>query len=145
MGTDLPATAPGFAVATAVVSEGGCSAIESELNRIPLLGAGSRDLLTTSWCAALAAKLRTRPRIAQLLSASHVMGVIPAEAAPALRDVHDDITSLAAPGDAVVMRALVLHASCKSTGHSRRRVLHFLFEPPSLPYGLRWQAQATQS
>jgi len=38
----------------------------------------------------------------------------------------------------LLMRPLLLHASSKSSGSSRRRVLHFLFGPPVLPCGLRW-------
>jgi ectoine hydroxylase-related dioxygenase (phytanoyl-CoA dioxygenase family) len=43
-------------------------------------------------------------------------------------------------GGALVMRPLLLHSSRKATGASRRRVLHFLFGPRELPYGLRWAA-----
>ena len=43
-----------------------------------------------------------------------------------------------AQGGALLMRPLILHASSKATGDSRRRVLHFVFAPASLPYGLRW-------
>ena len=38
----------------------------------------------------------------------------------------------------MLMRLLLLHASSKATGASRRRVLHFLFGPPRLPLGLAW-------
>lgn len=41
-------------------------------------------------------------------------------------------------GDALLMRPLVLHASSKSSGSSLRRVLHFVFGPETLPYGLVW-------
>jgi len=41
-------------------------------------------------------------------------------------------------GDALVIRPLLLHASSKATAPTFRRVLHFLFGSPSLPYGLRW-------
>ena len=41
-------------------------------------------------------------------------------------------------GDALLMRPLVLHASSKSSGSSLRRVLHFVFGPEVLPYGLAW-------
>lgn len=75
----------------------------------------------------------------RVVPGTHSMGIVPAEAGPALRDTHGEVTCLAAPGDAVVMRPLALHASSKSTGQSRRRVLHFLFGPPDLPHGLRWQ------
>ena len=48
------------------------------------------------------------------------------------------VTCTASRGDALVMSPLLLHASSKATGQSRRRVLHFLFGPSSLPWGLRW-------
>ncbi len=41
-------------------------------------------------------------------------------------------------GDALLLRPLLLHASSKSSGTSRRRVLHFLFGPEALPHGLAW-------
>jgi hypothetical protein len=41
-------------------------------------------------------------------------------------------------GDVLVMRPLLLHASSKASGFGMRRVLHFLFGPPTLPNGLRW-------
>ena len=43
-----------------------------------------------------------------------------------------------ADGFAVLMRPLLLHASSKATGASRRRVLHFLFGPRQLLLGLAW-------
>ncbi|MYN28874.1 hypothetical protein GTP69_20940 [Duganella sp. CY42W] len=43
-----------------------------------------------------------------------------------------------AQGAGMAMRPLLLHASSKATGSSRRRVLHFLFGPPALPFGLEW-------
>ena len=49
-----------------------------------------------------------------------------------------------AAGGGMVMRPLLLHASSKATGTSRRRVLHFLFGPPNLPYGLAWPQPAQQ-
>ena len=45
-------------------------------------------------------------------------------------------------GDALVLRPLLLHASSKGNGHSRRRVLHFVFGPRELPCGLRWPEAA---
>lgn len=41
-------------------------------------------------------------------------------------------------GDALLMRPLLLHASSKAAAAVRRRVLHFVFGPPELPHGLRW-------
>jgi hypothetical protein len=43
---------------------------------------------------------------------------------------------------ALVMRPLALHTSSKATGTSRRRVLHFVFGPAELPYGLQWEHAA---
>lgn len=41
-------------------------------------------------------------------------------------------------GTALLMRPLLLHASSKAAEPVQRRVLHFLFGPPELPHGLRW-------
>ncbi len=40
--------------------------------------------------------------------------------------------------DGVAVIPQVLHASSKATGSGLRRVLHFVFGPASLPYGLQW-------
>jgi hypothetical protein len=57
----------------------------------------------------------------------------------AVRDEIGEITCTANRGDVLVMRPLLLHASSKSHGTSRRRVLHFLFGPRELPFGLQWR------
>jgi len=50
-----------------------------------------------------------------------------------------DIDICAAPrGAALAMRPLLVHASAKAVATVNRRVLHFLFGPPTLPLGLRW-------
>ena len=41
-------------------------------------------------------------------------------------------------GGGMAMRPLLLHASSKAVGTSRRRVLHFVFGPARLPDGLAW-------
>jgi ectoine hydroxylase-related dioxygenase (phytanoyl-CoA dioxygenase family) len=41
-------------------------------------------------------------------------------------------------GDVLAMSPLLLHASAKAARPVRRRVLHFLFAPGELPFGLRW-------
>lgn len=55
-----------------------------------------------------------------------------------LRDRWGLSTCLAQCGDVLLLRPLLLHASSKSSGSSRRRVLHFLFGPRELPQGMRW-------
>jgi ectoine hydroxylase-related dioxygenase (phytanoyl-CoA dioxygenase family) len=68
---------------------------------------------------------------------SHELGRVgPAHAAEARRTA--GVVVPAKRGDALLMRPLVLHASSKSSGSSLRRVLHFLFGPEVLPYGLVW-------
>jgi hypothetical protein len=76
------------------------------------------------------------------LPGTHRRGHIADEEAIALRRRGLDVTLCAAKGDALAMRPLLLHASSKATGTSRRRVLHFLFAPADPPHGLRWQHAA---
>ncbi|PHV09744.1 phytanoyl-CoA dioxygenase family protein [Chitinimonas sp. BJB300] len=71
---------------------------------------------------------------------SHMLGIVSAESGLKVRRQSEEVSCIVSKGGAVVMRPLILHASSKATGDSRRRVLHFLFGPPYLPYGLQWQA-----
>jgi hypothetical protein len=82
-------------------------------------------------CAAEEGPLRVVP-------GSHTQGRIAPEAALALRAAATEVSCHAAQGSALVMRPLLLHASSKSTGTGRRRVLHFVFGPQSPGHGLRW-------
>ena len=68
---------------------------------------------------------------------SHRHGVVAPDEAIALRA--REAPCPAAPGDAVLMRPLLLHRSSKARGDSRRRVLHFVFGPRGLPDGMAWQ------
>ena len=74
----------------------------------------------------------------RVVPGTHLRGRIEPEAAVAARDAGTVVDCCAARGDAWVLRPLLLHASSRATGTSRRRVLHFVFGPPSLPHGLRW-------
>lgn len=70
---------------------------------------------------------------------SHGDGVLDDADARRWRDQAGEVAAEARAGDALLMRPLVLHASSKAThAVGRRRVLHFLFGPAALPYGLRW-------
>ena len=42
-------------------------------------------------------------------------------------------------GGVLAMKPLLLHASSRSKSANRRRVLHYLFGPPELPFGLKWR------
>lgn len=53
------------------------------------------------------------------------------------------VECLAEPGDLLLMRPLLLHASSKAKSPvGARRVLHFLFGPSEPGYGLRWSMAA---
>lgn len=75
----------------------------------------------------------------RVVPGSHRHGRLDAAQALALRDAAEEITCLAPAGAALVLRPLLLHASSKSTGSSRRRVLHLLFGPPEPGHGLAWR------
>jgi Phytanoyl-CoA dioxygenase (PhyH) len=74
----------------------------------------------------------------RVIPASHTLGPLSPEAAVSLRTTASEVACHVERGAALVMRPLLVHASSKSTGTSRRRVLHFLFGPKTLPLGLRW-------
>ncbi|MDQ1811774.1 phytanoyl-CoA dioxygenase family protein [Massilia sp. CCM 9210] len=69
---------------------------------------------------------------------SHRAGVIAPADLPAVRAATPAVACIAGVGGALVMRPLLLHASSKALGQSRRRVLHFVFGPRTLPHGLEW-------
>lgn len=83
-------------------------------------------------CSAADGALRVVP-------GSHTAGILDPEGAAARRDARGEVLCELEAGDALVMRPLLLHASSKSRGSGRRRVLHFLFGPRELPHGLRWR------
>ena len=45
-------------------------------------------------------------------------------------------------GGALVLRPTLFHASSKLSGHSERRVLHYVYAPRELPYGYDWHVAA---
>jgi hypothetical protein len=73
-----------------------------------------------------------------VVAASHRLGRLSDEQAIALRDARGTLACPVARGGALLMRPLLLHASSKAAGRSRRRVLHFLFGPRQLPFDLAW-------
>ena len=74
----------------------------------------------------------------RVVHGSHTQGIIDADQAREIRAAQGDVACPAHAGAALLMRPLLLHASSKANGSSRRRVLHFLFGPAQLPYGLQW-------
>ncbi len=79
----------------------------------------------------------------RVVPGSHIRGRIEPEAAILSRAAATEVTCVAERGTALVLRPLLLHASSKATGTSKRRVLHFVFGPRLLPHGLRWQYSVT--
>ncbi|WP_436303123.1 phytanoyl-CoA dioxygenase family protein [Variovorax sp. LjRoot290] len=75
----------------------------------------------------------------RVVPGSHLHGRIEPNVAVLTRNAATEMRCQAEQGAALVMRPLLLHASSKAAGKSRRRVLHFVFGPRSLPHGLRWQ------
>lgn len=75
----------------------------------------------------------------RVVPGSHRLGRLTPEAiATARRELGESVV-LVPRGGALAMRPLILHASSKSTGVGRRRVLHFVFAPPTPPLGLAWR------
>ena len=75
----------------------------------------------------------------QFVPGTHRHGRIGAGDASRYRQAGPLVACTMERGDALAMRPLVLHASSKADGDSRRRVLHFVFGPRELPFGLAWQ------
>jgi ectoine hydroxylase-related dioxygenase (phytanoyl-CoA dioxygenase family) len=74
----------------------------------------------------------------KVVPGSHRSGRLNEAGKAGIRAVTEEVLCPVAQGAGMAMRPLLLHASSKATGDSRRRVLHFLFGPPALPYGLEW-------
>jgi hypothetical protein len=74
----------------------------------------------------------------RVIAGTHQHGRISAGEVAIIRRKHAETICTGERGCAIVMRPLLLHASSKIRGTNRRRVLHFLFGPSELPYGLRW-------
>lgn len=76
----------------------------------------------------------------KVVPGSHRKGRLQEADKALLRDASGAVVCPVAPGGGMAMRPLLLHASSKATGTSRRRVLHFVFGPPTLTHGLAWAA-----
>jgi len=74
----------------------------------------------------------------RVVPGSHRFGRLSNEDAIKKRREIGDFVCTVERGGVLLMQPLLLHASSKSHGHSRRRVLHFVFGPSVLPFGLRW-------
>lgn len=75
----------------------------------------------------------------RVVPGSHRLGRLAPEELTTRREASDEVVCTLPRGGALAMRPLILHASSKATGPGERRVLHFLFGPPKLPFGLSWR------
>lgn len=78
----------------------------------------------------------------RVVPGSHRLGRVSAASAIEARKTIGETICVVPQGALMVMRPLLLHASSKASGQSRRRVLHILFGPPLLPHGLQWRQAA---
>jgi ectoine hydroxylase-related dioxygenase (phytanoyl-CoA dioxygenase family) len=75
----------------------------------------------------------------RVVPGSHAIGVLSQAEAEQFRARHEEVVVPAASADALLMKPLILHASSKATSAARRRVLHFVYGPKVLPFGLQWK------
>ena len=74
----------------------------------------------------------------KVLPATHNSGRFDAAQIQRRRATHSEKLCVAARGDALLMRPLLLHASSAGTAPKRRRVVHLEYAATELPNGLRW-------
>ena len=75
----------------------------------------------------------------RVVPGSHRLGRIASDAVAAHRRRLGEVACVAPQRSLVAMRPLLLHASSKAISESPRRVLHYVFGPSELPWGLRWK------
>jgi Phytanoyl-CoA dioxygenase (PhyH) len=75
----------------------------------------------------------------RVVPGSHESGVFSQAEGEACRASRGEVLVPAAEADALIMKPLILHASSKASSGGRRRVLHFVYGPRALPFGLQWQ------
>ena len=76
----------------------------------------------------------------RVIAGTHRLGRLSAEQIAALRAEREETLCVAAAGNALLMRPLLLHASGRSTRDRPRRVLHLEYAGRDLPGGLTWRA-----
>jgi hypothetical protein len=75
----------------------------------------------------------------RVVPGSHRLGRIASDEIAAHRRRLGEVACVAPRRSLVAMRPLLLHASSKAISASPRRVLHYVFGPSELPWGLRWK------
>jgi hypothetical protein len=75
----------------------------------------------------------------RVVPGSHRLGRIASHEVAAHRRRLGEVACVAPQRSLVAMRPLLLHASSKALSELPRRVLHYVFGPSELPWGLRWK------
>jgi hypothetical protein len=75
----------------------------------------------------------------RVVPGSHRLGRIASHEVAANRLRLGEVSCVAPRRSIVAMRPLLLHASSKSSSDAPRRVLHYVFGPRALPWGLEWK------
>jgi Phytanoyl-CoA dioxygenase (PhyH) len=75
----------------------------------------------------------------RVVPGSHRLGRIDSHEVANHRRRLGEVACIAPRRSFLAMRPLLLHASSKSKSEAPRRVLHYVFAPPELPWGLRWK------
>ncbi len=74
----------------------------------------------------------------RVIPGSHRLGPLNPEQLHDYREVHGEVVCATPRGGVLAMKPLLLHASSRATVPRPRRVLHYLYGPRELPYGLAW-------
>ncbi len=75
----------------------------------------------------------------RVVPTSHNKGRLSNQMALDTRDRLGEINCPVEKGGVLIMSPLLLHASSKASGESKRRVLHFVYGPTILSHGLTWR------
>jgi ectoine hydroxylase-related dioxygenase (phytanoyl-CoA dioxygenase family) len=75
----------------------------------------------------------------RVVPGSHTAGRLNVEELVMARARSGEVSCPVPKGGAMLLKPLLVHASSKIKGNNPRRVLHFVYGPPALPFGLEWQ------
>jgi hypothetical protein len=75
----------------------------------------------------------------RVVPGSHQLGRIASREVAAHRRRLGEVACIAPRRSLMAMRPLLLHASSKAMSQAPRRVLHYVFAPAEIPWGLRWK------
>ncbi len=129
MSVDSRLAEDGFAIVPAVLTEIDCISIEQQLSTLDIEGAGSRNLLTSAWCARLANQLRCSSELQTALAGSVAVQCTYFDKSPSqnwLVPIHQDLT--------IPVASRVVHPQLK--GWSNKEGGLFVQPPPDVLDGL---------